>query len=120
MDPKDEHDIRDSFQALDSDHDGSLSLEEFYKLYIGLGFHPERIQLNEFEQMVQITGDTLVSVDVVVEKLSKVCITKERPFVFSSITTILHISCTLFLIYSVQTKPPKRLGRSFPSPRYDW
>ena len=72
MDPRDENDIRDSFQALDSDHDGYLSIKEFYKLYIGLGFHPERIQLKEFAQMVQITADTLVSVDDVVEKLSKV------------------------------------------------
>lgn len=72
MDPRDEHDIRDSFQALDSDHDGSLSIEEFYKLYIGLGFQPERIQLNEFQQMVQIAADTLVSVDDVLKMLSKV------------------------------------------------
>lgn len=86
MDPKDEYDVRDSFQALDSDHDGYLSLEEFYKLYLGLGFHPQRIQLNDFQQMIQLNAaGTLVSVDEVIEKLCKVRKAKERTtFCFSS------------------------------------
>lgn len=72
MDSMDEHDIRDSFQALDSDHDGYLSLEECYKLYLGLGFHPERIQLKDFQQMMQLDAKSLLSIDEVVEMLSKV------------------------------------------------
>ncbi len=72
MDLKDDCDIRDSFQALDLDHDGCLSTEEFYKLYLGLGFQPERIQLNDFQQMLELDTGTLLSVDDVLERLSKV------------------------------------------------
>jgi Ca2+-binding EF-hand superfamily protein len=72
MDPRDEHDIRDSFEILDSDHDGCLSTAEFYSLYLGLGFQPERIQLNDFEQMLELDLGSLLSVDDVLKILSKV------------------------------------------------
>lgn len=47
MDAVDEYDVRASFEALDSDHEGTLSFPAFYTLYLGLGFQPQRIPEEE-------------------------------------------------------------------------
>jgi hypothetical protein len=38
LDDDDDYDIESSFHALDSDHDGSISIDEFLILYWGLGY----------------------------------------------------------------------------------
>jgi Ca2+-binding EF-hand superfamily protein len=47
MDAVDEYDVRASFEALDSDHEGALPFPTFYTLYLGLGFQPQRIPEQE-------------------------------------------------------------------------
>ena len=52
MNAIDEYDIRDTFQALDSDLDGFLTAQEFHTLWMGLGFRPERLNEQELERIV--------------------------------------------------------------------
>lgn len=46
MTPLDEYDIRQSFEALDESHLGSLSLPQFFELYVGLGYYQQRADSN--------------------------------------------------------------------------
>jgi hypothetical protein len=70
----DEYDIRDTFEALDTDKDGFLTAQEFYVLYLGLSFRPERTM--KVEDLQRIAGmdekDSLVSIDRVLKVLEKV------------------------------------------------
>lgn len=52
MKAADAYDIRDSFEVLDRNQEGSISLDDFWMLYLGLGFQPERISLEELSQKV--------------------------------------------------------------------
>lgn len=83
----DEYDIRDTFQALDSDQDGCLTLDEFHTLYLGLGYRPQRLTRDELEQEIlracrkndddnvdgSSSNNMLISVEVCLQVLRKVC-----------------------------------------------
>lgn len=73
MNPTNEIVIRDGFRALDHDKDGFLDAKEFYTLYLGLGFRPERIKE---EDLIKEAGleekDALISEDQALLVLQKV------------------------------------------------
>jgi hypothetical protein len=52
MNAIDEYDVRSSFEALDIDHEGTLTFPDFYTLYLGLGFQPQRIPEQELRAKV--------------------------------------------------------------------
>jgi Ca2+-binding EF-hand superfamily protein len=74
MNAVDEYDIRDTFEALDTDKDGFLTAQEFYVLYLGLSFRPERItKVEDLQRIAEMDEeDSLVSVDRVLKVLEKV------------------------------------------------
>jgi len=75
MDPLDEYDVRDAFDALDAESVRcSISLDDVYTLYLGLGFLP-RIEAQELYQEVYIAFGKSVerlTIEQVLMILSKV------------------------------------------------
>ena len=92
MNAIDEYDIRDTFQALDSDQDGFLTLDEFHTLYLGLGYRPQRISQQELQQLVlECNSDGTrtnndqggsISLGVVLQVLKKVCVLFHTGIIF--------------------------------------
>ncbi len=74
MDSLDEFDIRDSFDAMDEDKLGRISLQTFYTMYLGLGY-PQTTMDDLQRQIVAIQGDdstgSSVSLETVLVLLSK-------------------------------------------------
>jgi Ca2+-binding EF-hand superfamily protein len=77
MNAIDEYDIRDAFEALDKGCDGGIDLEDFYTLYLGLGFQPTRLLITDLQAEVRAAGlrmDELIPVNIVLDILSQVSI----------------------------------------------
>jgi hypothetical protein len=75
MNAVDEYDVRASFEALDSDHEGTLPFPAFYTLYLGLGFQPQRIPERELRSKVDaVTGGSVdgISIEECLKVLSQV------------------------------------------------
>lgn len=70
MDSLDEYDIRDTFDALDEEKEGKLTIDKFYTLYLGLGF--PKMTLEELRNKVRaIQGEDIVDVGTVIQLLFK-------------------------------------------------
>jgi hypothetical protein len=75
MNAVDEYDVRASFEALDSDHEGTLPFPAFYTLYLGLGFQPQRIPEQELRSKFDaVTGGWVdgISIEACLKVLSQV------------------------------------------------
>jgi hypothetical protein len=71
MDSIDEYDIRESFDALDDEKLGRLTVDQSYTLYLGLGY--PRMALPEWRSKVHaIQSEETVAIDTVIKILSKV------------------------------------------------
>ena len=70
MDSIDAFHIRESFDALDDTKLGFLSLDQFYILYLGLGYPKQTIQEIESE-VTAIQSDQNVTIETVLRILSK-------------------------------------------------
>lgn len=72
MDSIDEYDIRESFDSLDDDKTGRLSMSQFYTLYLGLGY-PKMTQPELTNIVAKLQKDETVTIGTVLKVLSKVC-----------------------------------------------
>jgi Ca2+-binding EF-hand superfamily protein len=83
MDTITEFDIRDSFDAMDQERRGRISMDAFKVVYMGLGF-PRSGNEDLAKQVMKIQGsiDDGLSFTTVMAMLSKVCEIREWVFIF--------------------------------------
>ena len=70
----DEYDIRCAFEVL-SDQKGSLTLNEFHTLFLGLGYQPYRLTVEELQRKVRAQGiinDNCIPLEAILNILSHV------------------------------------------------
>jgi hypothetical protein len=80
MDPMSEFDIRDSFDAMDQEKMGRISMDAFNIVYLGLGY-PRSGYEDLREQVLKIQGSIVdgISFKTVKTVLSKVCDSSRSP-----------------------------------------
>jgi hypothetical protein len=71
MSPENEHDIIESFHAMDVSRTGEITPQDFHMLCLGLGIDVERPDLDALI-LQQKRIDSGITVDVVLEIVSKV------------------------------------------------
>mgnify|MGYP000556342408 CR=1 FL=1 len=71
----DEFDIRESFEALDDEKLGRLTMDQFYTLYLGLGY-PQLTKPDLRGKVSAIQSEESVTIEVVLYILSQVRIVK--------------------------------------------
>ena len=65
--------IKDSFEALDRNKDGFLTRIEFYQLYLGLSFRPERLPVEQLYEQAGLSDEgALISLKDALRGLKKV------------------------------------------------
>lgn len=70
---QDELDVRDTFEALDNDHDGLLNVNQVVLLYRSLAFRPERISDKDLKISLGLLDDSVfLSPDQVLTSLQSV------------------------------------------------
>jgi hypothetical protein len=67
----DEFDIRESFEALDDEKFGRLTMDQFYTLYLGLGY-PQLTKPDLRGKVHAIQREESVTIEIVLQILSKV------------------------------------------------
>jgi len=68
----DEYDIRSAFEVL-SDQKGGLTLNEFHTLFLGLGYQPYRLTVEELQRKVRAQGcDDCIPLEAILKILSQV------------------------------------------------
>jgi Ca2+-binding EF-hand superfamily protein len=81
MDPMSEFDIRDSFDAMDKEKVGRISMDSFKIVYLGLGYPKSGFEdLSEQVLRIQDNIDDGLSLKTVKTVLSKVCAISRSPY----------------------------------------
>jgi hypothetical protein len=109
-----EFDIRESFDALDDEKLGLLSMDQFYTLYLGLGYEPKvtveemnaRLQRVRQDEDEEEEEEEKVTVEAAIKVLSKVSRTG-RVNLFACIRTHHVILSEAFRISLPETGRPK-------------
>ena len=80
----DEYDIRESFDSLDNEKLGYLSLDQFYVLYLGLGY--PQLTKDELKRQVGViqSDQQNVTVETVIKVLKKVRPKNSRMSLYTS------------------------------------
>ena len=71
MDSIDEYDVRESFDAMDDEKLGCLTLDQFYTLYLGLGY--PRATIEEVKAKIRaVQSDETITINTALQVLAKV------------------------------------------------